>query len=339
MPYKIANASPSDTDSIAESVPESSITVESAESSGKKTDSSGSTIRNERRSMDTESHRTAHSQPRSPSPTPSRPSMTGSRSNFSPSSPSSLRHESHSNNPFIQPDESHLALPRHSLGRRSIDSLASSTFSVDTWKSGSSYGMDSNLYSEQTNTSTSIAQREEVNQQLGEDGQKHNIEIDGLPCAGIRIPHGRLKGLFAWKLCVQCPSTTIPNNNPKVMAHFILDMGCRHSPVSQEILRALGFKGDLTPGSTIQLLVQGVKATCCVAFPGEASRMGSNFIIEGDLTMYFDSRLGAPVFYVDDEMKKPALDRIAQTIAKRRKTFRDKVRSVVSVISGGSSSP
>lgn len=142
-----------------------------------------------------------------------------------------------------------------------------------------------------------------MNKELGADGQAHHLEIEALPCAGIRIPHGRLKGLFAWRFCVQLPDQTPPA--PKIMCNFLLDMGCRHSPVSQEILHALGFHQEMIPGTTVQLRVQGISVTCCVAYPGEASRLGTEFLIAGDLTMYYDGRLGAPVLYGSCSLPSP----------------------------------
>ena len=38
---------------------------------------------------------------------------------------------------------------------------------------------------------------------LGPDSIPHTAEIDTLPCAGIRIPHGTLTGLLAWRLVVR----------------------------------------------------------------------------------------------------------------------------------------
>lgn len=38
---------------------------------------------------------------------------------------------------------------------------------------------------------------------LGPDNLPHTTEIDTIPCAGIRIPHGALTGLLAWRLVVR----------------------------------------------------------------------------------------------------------------------------------------
>ena len=38
---------------------------------------------------------------------------------------------------------------------------------------------------------------------LGPDNVLQTTEIDSIPCAGVRIPHGPLKGLLAWRLVVR----------------------------------------------------------------------------------------------------------------------------------------
>lgn len=43
---------------------------------------------------------------------------------------------------------------------------------------------------------------------LGPDSTPHTAEIDTLPCAGIRIPHGALTGLLAWRLVVRLAPPT-----------------------------------------------------------------------------------------------------------------------------------
>jgi hypothetical protein len=40
---------------------------------------------------------------------------------------------------------------------------------------------------------------------LGPDNILQTTEIDTIPCAGVRIPHGPLKGLLAWRLVVRIP--------------------------------------------------------------------------------------------------------------------------------------
>ncbi|KAI5886643.1 uncharacterized protein SCHCODRAFT_02642259 [Schizophyllum commune H4-8] len=43
----------------------------------------------------------------------------------------------------------------------------------------------------------------EVERIVGDDNAPHTTEIDTIPCAGLRIMHGPLKGLFAWRLVVR----------------------------------------------------------------------------------------------------------------------------------------
>ena len=43
---------------------------------------------------------------------------------------------------------------------------------------------------------------------LGPDNIPHTMEIDTVPCAGIRIPHGALTGLLAWRLVVRLAPPT-----------------------------------------------------------------------------------------------------------------------------------
>ncbi|KAF8167588.1 hypothetical protein B0H34DRAFT_22780 [Crassisporium funariophilum] len=43
---------------------------------------------------------------------------------------------------------------------------------------------------------------------LGPDTTPHSTEIDTVPCAGVRIPHGPLTGLLAWRLVVRLPPRT-----------------------------------------------------------------------------------------------------------------------------------
>jgi len=43
---------------------------------------------------------------------------------------------------------------------------------------------------------------------LGPDNVPHGAELDSIPCAGVRIPHGQLLGQIAWRLVVRVPTTT-----------------------------------------------------------------------------------------------------------------------------------
>lgn len=43
---------------------------------------------------------------------------------------------------------------------------------------------------------------------LGPDNVPHSTEIETIPCSGVRIPFGPLKGLLAWRLVVRAPLTS-----------------------------------------------------------------------------------------------------------------------------------
>lgn len=42
---------------------------------------------------------------------------------------------------------------------------------------------------------------------LGPDNVPHSMEIDTIPCAGVRIRHGALSGLLAWRLVIRIPES------------------------------------------------------------------------------------------------------------------------------------
>lgn len=50
----------------------------------------------------------------------------------------------------------------------------------------------------------------EVERIVGDDNAPHTTEIDTIPCAGLRIMHGPLKGLFAWRLVVRVDHSSSP---------------------------------------------------------------------------------------------------------------------------------
>jgi len=142
--------------------------------------------------------------------------------------------------------------------------------------------------------------RFELNKVLGEDIITSTTEITTIPCAGLRISHGRLAGLMAWRFFVQLdePSPKFRNcPRPGIITNFILDTGSGHSPVPPETLKALGYAGSLSPGKEIILNVQGVRTKCVVAYPEEAGRLCGQFMTAGSLTLYFDAKLDAPVLY------------------------------------------
>ncbi|TRM58994.1 hypothetical protein BD626DRAFT_173987 [Schizophyllum amplum] len=128
--------------------------------------------------------------------------------------------------------------------------------------------------------------------------------------------HGPLKGLFAWRFVVRAEddvrhpdgraSTSlrqgVRHQDPEpIVANFILDTASPHTKVCPETLIALRYNGDMRPGQSATVIVQGVRTPCVVGRPGEANSIGAPFIVDGSLTFYFDHRLDAPVLYVDDE--------------------------------------
>ncbi|TFK31647.1 hypothetical protein BDQ12DRAFT_693803 [Crucibulum laeve] len=50
---------------------------------------------------------------------------------------------------------------------------------------------------------TGLPRRDDLQDAIGLDAIPQTTQIDTLPCAGVRIPHGKLKGLVAWCLVVK----------------------------------------------------------------------------------------------------------------------------------------
>ncbi|KAJ7481932.1 hypothetical protein FB451DRAFT_1394532 [Mycena latifolia] len=156
-----------------------------------------------------------------------------------------------------------------------------------------------------------VPKRVELNRAVGPDMMKPMTEIHSIPCAGVRIAHGPLSGLMAWRFLVQLdPSTNRKSKLPAsvhlaVIVNFILDTGSENSYVPAEVLAALDYRGDTTPGAEVTLRVQGVKTKCIVARPEDAGRVGLSFMTAGSLTYYFDAGLVAPVLY-DGSRERPA---------------------------------
>ncbi|KAI5827056.1 hypothetical protein K523DRAFT_322387 [Schizophyllum commune Tattone D] len=200
----------------------------------------------------------------------------------------------------------------------------------------------------------------EVNRIVGDDNAPHTTEIDTIPCAGLRIMHGPLKGLFAWRLVVRVDhsasagphpgagfdsnsmtassrrtststawsarSSTTNTNPDAIVANFVLDTASPYTRVCPETLLALGYSAGMRPGQIVAVTVQGIRTPCVVGHPGEANSIGAPFIVDGSLTFYFDHRLDAPVLYVDDENRKPDVSGIPRTIAR---TFHRSIMRVV----------
>ncbi|KAJ7729069.1 hypothetical protein DFH07DRAFT_217890 [Mycena maculata] len=163
---------------------------------------------------------------------------------------------------------------------------------------------------------THVPKRAELNRVIGADMEKPLTEIDGIPCAGVRITHGTMSGLMAWRFVVRLDASAprtkrLSSMRPAVVVNFILDTGSESSYVPPAALTALNYLGDTNPGAEVTLLVQGVKTKCKVAHPDEAGRVGLSFMTAGSLTYYFDASLVAPVLY-DGSGERPA--RVPRTI-------------------------
>ncbi len=52
-----------------------------------------------------------------------------------------------------------------------------------------------------------------------------------------------------------------------------------------------------TAGAEVALRIQGIRTKCVIAHEGEAGRLCGQFLSSGSLTLYFDTKLDAPVLY------------------------------------------
>jgi len=162
-----------------------------------------------------------------------------------------------------------------------------------------------------------------------------------MPSAGIRIRYGKLNGLMVWRFVVRfagSPMDRALTRNNAVVGNFILDTGSPHSLISPEVLAAMEYRGNVELGQSVTLLIQGVKVRCMVGDYGECSRLSMDFLIAGSLTLYFDTRLDAPVLYVESNGGKSSMEHIPQTVA-RRPTFHQKVKSFLEKVLTPSVSP
>ncbi|KAJ7165364.1 hypothetical protein C8R46DRAFT_1098450 [Mycena filopes] len=174
------------------------------------------------------------------------------------------------------------------------------------YKSSSSSSYRSSAVSEEAlNT---IPKRAELNRVVGADMTKPVTEFHSIPCAGVRLTHGALSGLMAWRFFVTLDYEKRSSNNvhmhPAVITNFILDTGDPNTYVPADALTALGYRGDITPGAEVTLRIQSVKTRCIVANAADAGRVGLSFMTAGSLTYYFDAGLVAPVLY-DGSKEKP----------------------------------
>ncbi|KAF9269524.1 hypothetical protein L218DRAFT_850983 [Marasmius fiardii PR-910] len=188
--------------------------------------------------------------------------------------------------------------------------------------------------------------RSELARVIGIDTIPPTTEISTIPCAGIRISHGKLAGLMAWRLVVSLDHKEECMTKRQLMkqrhwkdvqlgksmiTNFILDTGCATSPVPQETLRALGYRGSYRPGTEVMLRIQGVRTKCVIGHMGEAGRLGSQFMTSGSLTFYFAQKMDAPVLYVADESGSGPRD-IPRTVEPDRKSRRLSIKEGVTAL-------
>ncbi|KAK0500052.1 hypothetical protein EDD18DRAFT_1068459 [Armillaria luteobubalina] len=157
---------------------------------------------------------------------------------------------------------------------------------------------------------------------MGADMVTPTTDITTIPCAGLRISHGKLAGLMGWRFAVELDTSAsskysgTPRNS--IVTNFILDTGIGKSHVPPDTLIALGYAGSLKPGAEVALRVQGIRTKCVIAHEGEAGRLCGQFLTSGSLTLYFDTKLDAPVLYVaDDNPDAASIPRTIQPISPR----------------------
>ncbi len=89
--------------------------------------------------------------------------------------------------------------------------------------------------------------RVELERQMGKDLLIPTTEISTIPCAGLRITHGALTDLMAFRFVVSLDQRmTFLAPRRSVVANFILDTGLGRSVIPPETLLALGYTGRLT---------------------------------------------------------------------------------------------
>ncbi|KAG7095547.1 hypothetical protein E1B28_006284 [Marasmius oreades] len=197
-----------------------------------------------------------------------------------------------------------------------------------------------------SSSSSSRPMRSDLVRVIGIDMIAPVTEISTIPCAGIRISHGKLAGLMAWRLvvCLDDQKEVMTKRQlmkqrhwkdvqlgKSVVTNFLLDTGCSASPIPQETLRALGYRGSYRPGTEVMVRIQGVRTKCVIAHLGEAGRLGSQFLTSGSLTFHFAQKMDAPVLYVADESGSGSTD-IPRTIEPDRKSRRLSLKEGVTAL-------
>ncbi|KAJ7889612.1 hypothetical protein B0H13DRAFT_2041366 [Mycena leptocephala] len=216
-------------------------------------------------------------------------------------------------------DAMHETSARSAPSLRTASTDTSSTFlpSVSTrkghrkYKSSTSSSFQTSPSLDDTDSIVHTPKRVELNRVIGPDMMTPLNEICHIPCAGVRISHGSLSGLMAWRFHVQLDGSNASKSRlaasilPSVITNFILDTGSKDTYVPPVALAALGYRGNMNPGTEVTLRVQSVRTKCIVAHPEDAGRVGLSFMTAGSLTYYFDAGLVAPVLY-DGSGERPA---------------------------------
>jgi len=96
-----------------------------------------------------------------------------------------------------------------------------------------------------------VPKRGELNRVIGSDMTEPMTAIHSIPCAGVRITHGPLTGLMAFRFFVQLdgsiPKSKLPaSTRPAIITNFIFDTGSQNSSVPAEVLTTLNYRGKMT---------------------------------------------------------------------------------------------
>jgi hypothetical protein len=83
------------------------------------------------------------------------------------------------------------------------------------------------------------------------------------------------------------------------MTNFILDDECPNSYIPPEALRALCYPMSTAPtsGSSVTLIVQGLRTKFVVGQEGEAGRLNGDWMKKNRLAVDLDDSLDSPVLY------------------------------------------
>jgi hypothetical protein len=90
--------------------------------------------------------------------------------------------------------------------------------------------------------------RTELSRVVGADMMTPMNEISSIPCAGVRISHGHLSGLMAWRFVLRLDGS---GSKRSVVTNFILDTGNKDTYIPPEALTALGYRGKMKSASSL----------------------------------------------------------------------------------------